>query len=88
MPMAQRKERVDELFRTAFPENAEEMLATAAVVELVRLGTVSVGKAAEVLEMNREDFDQILADHGVPTLDVTSAEVRREADDWLKERGT
>lgn len=87
MAQAQRKERVAELFRVAYPENPDDMFATAAVVELVRMGNISAGKAAEVLEMNRDEFEAILAEHGIPSLDVTMEEVRRESEWFRTHRG-
>lgn len=67
-----------EFLRLTYHERAEEMLAQAAAVELVRMGAVSGRRAADLLEMSWPDFDQVLAQHDVPTLDITLEELHQE----------
>lgn len=53
----------------------------ALVVELFRRGRVSIGKACELLNVNRETFAQRLADLGIPYFLIDKT-------DWATERST
>lgn len=59
-----------------YQDRAEEMLAEAAAVELVRMGALSGKRAAELLDMSWPEFDEVLARHDVPTLDITLEELQ------------
>lgn len=56
---------------------AREMI----VLELYRRGTLSSGKAAEMLEMPRQDFIRHASKLGIPHIDMTS-------DEWEAEKAT
>ena len=56
-------------------EAAREMI----VLELYRRGTISSGKAAELLRMSRHDFIQHASRLGIPHFDMTG-------DEWAAER--
>jgi len=56
---------------------AREMI----VLELYRRGTLSSGKAAEMLEMPRLDFIRHASKLGIPHIDMTS-------DEWEAEKAT
>ena len=47
-------------------------------VEQVRLQRIGVGKGAEVAEMPRAAFMQLLGEHGVPVIDYPVEELREE----------
>jgi len=56
-------------------EAAREEVKRLTVVELVRKHVISAGKGAEMLGMNRWDFEALLAAHDVPSLDVSAEEL-------------
>ena len=53
----------------------------ALVVELFRRGRMSIGKACELLKVNRETFAKRLVDLGIPYFLIDKA-------DWATERST
>lgn len=59
-------------------EAAREEVKRLTVVELVRKHVVSAGKGAELLDMNRWDFEDLLAAHDVPSLDISPEELDRD----------
>lgn len=53
------------------------------VLDLVKKGKLSSGKAAEILGMTRWDFMELMSDYDVPMVNFPPEELRRQA----KERG-
>jgi len=51
------------------------------VLELYRQGEVSSGKAAELLSMERGEFIRYASARGIPYLQLSSEELRREVED-------
>ena len=51
------------------------------VLELYRQGEVSSGKAAELLGMERGEFIRYAAARGIPYLQLSGEELRREVED-------
>ena len=49
-----------------------------AVLELVRTGKLSSGKAAEVLGMTRWDFMELMSDQNIPMADFPEDELERQ----------
>ena len=60
------------------PAQAAAYLKQLALIDLVRRGEISSGKAAEVLGMPRWDFLRVLAEHKVPYLDLSEEELRQD----------
>lgn len=59
------------------------------VVELYRRGTISRGKAAELLDMTLRDFLEYASDLGIPYIDMTDEEwaaERSRIDAWVAGR--
>jgi predicted HTH domain antitoxin len=56
------------------PRKAREMI----VLELFREGEISSGKAAEILDLSRTEMLALLADRGIPLIDMTAAELQAE----------
>ena len=48
--------------------------------ELFREGQISAGKAAEILEITKGQFISLLAQHGIPYLDLTAEELEQDMD--------
>ena len=61
-----RQEGVVDFFREHYHEDADRVLAEAAVVDLVRRQEISAQKAAEILGMHLTDFVSLMAMRGVP----------------------
>lgn len=57
------------------PEGLEESLKKMIVLELVRKGRLSSGKAAELLGMSRWEFMDLMTEYNVPMTDLTSEEL-------------
>ena len=53
---------------------------TAVVLELLRKGAISQGRAAEVLEINRYVLFDLMATHEIPAIQLTEQELGQEAD--------
>lgn len=51
------------------------------VLELYRQGEVSSGRAAELLDMQRVDFIRYASARGIPYLQLSGEELRREIED-------
>lgn len=49
-----------------------------AVLELVRTGKLSSGKAAEILGMTRWDFMDLMSEYDVPTANFSEEELERQ----------
>jgi predicted HTH domain antitoxin len=58
---------------------AQQAITKLTVVALVRSHVISVGKGAELAGMDRWDFDALLAEHGVPSLELEADEVSDQA---------
>ena len=51
------------------------------VLELFRQGEVSSGTAAQLLGMRRDEFIRYASERGIPYLQLTPEELRREVED-------
>ena len=62
-----------------FDENElETSLRKWAVLELVRVGKLSAGKAAEILGMTRWEFMELMSDYDVPMADFPAEELEKQ----------
>lgn len=52
----------------------------AIVVELLREGKISQGKAAELLEISRGDLFDLMAKHDIPMADFPPEELKRQVE--------
>lgn len=68
-------------------DEVELKMKQAAVLELLRRKKVSQGKAAELLEMNRWDFYQLMAEHNIPMVDLSSEELAEGATNLQRATG-
>jgi predicted HTH domain antitoxin len=50
----------------------------AVVLELLREGKISQGKAAELLEISRNNLFDLMAKHDIPVMDMTEEELKEE----------
>lgn len=50
----------------------------AVVLELLREGKISQGKAAELLEIDRHSLFDLMAKHDIPVIDMTEEELKEE----------
>ena len=50
----------------------------AVVLELLREGKISQGKASELLEIGRHDLFDLMAKHDIPVIDMTEKELKEE----------
>lgn len=73
----QREEVVD-FFRKQFKDQAEAEMAEAAVLDLVRRGVISSGKAAELLGVSRWAMPDIMNRHKIPAFDLLPGETMEE----------
>ncbi len=48
------------------------------VIELLRKGVISQGKASELLEINRYDFLNLMTKYNIPAIDMTDKELEQE----------
>ena len=53
-------------------QKATKEATRATVLDLVRTGKISVGKGAELLNLSRHDFLDLMNDHHVPAIDYSS----------------
>ena len=67
---------LEELHRPA-KEAARELI----VLELYRQGELSGGRAAQLLGMRRDEFIRHASDRGIPYLQLSGEELRREIED-------
>ena len=51
------------------------------VLELYRQGELSSGKAAQLLGMRRDEFIRHASERGIPYLQLTAEDLRREVED-------
>ena len=68
----------DEIVELFGENELEASLRKWAVLELVRAGKLSSGKAAEVLEMTRWEFMELMSDYDVPMADFPEEELERQ----------
>ena len=50
----------------------------ATVMELLRKGKISQGKAAELLDISRHDLFDLMAKYDIPAIEMTREELKRE----------
>ncbi|MBM4322831.1 MAG: hypothetical protein FJ115_04645 [Deltaproteobacteria bacterium] len=50
----------------------------AAVMELLRKGKISQGKAAELLDVSRYDLFDLMAKHDIPAIEMTRERLKKE----------
>jgi predicted HTH domain antitoxin len=55
------------------------------VLDRVRTGRISIGKAAELASMNRWDFMRVMGEHEIPVINYPPEDLARELGD-LKSR--
>ena len=67
---------LEELHRPA-KQTARELI----VLELYREGELSSGRAAQLLGMKREEFIRHASDRGIPYLQLSVEDLRREIED-------
>jgi predicted HTH domain antitoxin len=48
------------------------------ILDLVRRGRISVGKGAELVGLDRWQFTEVMAEHGVPMLAYPASDLDRE----------
>jgi predicted HTH domain antitoxin len=60
--------------------DASKHLAELAFVELFRRGEVSSGWAAEQLKISKDDFLELLSEHGVSYIDMSEDELRQQVE--------
>jgi len=58
----------------------------AAVMELLRKGKISQGKAAELLEISRHDLFDFMAKFDIPVIEMTKEELKKELSKGLFEK--
>ena len=73
----------DEVVKLYGEKELESSVKELIVLELVRKGKLSSGKAAEILEMTKWDFMELMSSHDVPMANFPTDELERQA----KERG-
>lgn len=61
-----RQDDVVDFFRDTYKDKADQVMAEAAMIELVRQHEVSVSKGAALLGLYVGDFVDLMARHGVP----------------------
>ncbi|MBI4330558.1 MAG: UPF0175 family protein [Chloroflexi bacterium] len=72
--------------RSARDKGALKKGKEAMVLELLRKGQVSQGKAAELLEIDRWALGDLMAKHDVPMANFPPEELRRQREDAEKRR--
>ncbi|MBI3193746.1 MAG: UPF0175 family protein [Ignavibacteriae bacterium] len=66
--------------------NLTNVLARLSVVELVRMGKVSVGKACELLGISYTEGMTMLSHHDVSTVNFSVEELNNQVADWNNNR--
>ena len=64
-----------------------DRMCEALIMELLRRGVVSQGRAAELLDISRWDLYEVMGRYLVPAIDLTPEEVRRELGHEVKPSG-
>ena len=67
---------------------AQRKAQEAFVMELLRLGEISAGRAARLLGVNRSELSRLMSEYDVSTFDETMTRevLEREVADWLPYR--
>lgn len=65
-------------------KTAERKITQAVVLELLREGKITSGKAAEFLNMSRWDFMKLMSEHNIPMADFNSGELESQIRDFKK----
>ena len=73
----------DELLGTLREQDLAVKAKEALVMELLREHQISQGKAAHLLEMNRDDLFSLMAKYQIPFIDLTEAELDEELNKQL-----
>ncbi len=68
----------DEIVELFSGKELEASVRKWAVLELVRAGKLSSGKAAEILGMTRWEFMDLMSDYDVPMADFSEEELERQ----------
>ena len=68
----------DEIVELFGENELEASLRKWAVLELLRAGKLSSGKAAEILGMTRWEFMELMSDYDVPMADFPEEELERQ----------
>ena len=67
-------------FLASTPSEAAARLRELALIDLVRCGEVSSAWAAEQLGTSQDEFRRLLAEHGVPSIDLSAEELRLQVE--------
>lgn len=73
-----RKDELVEFFRDEFHEHAADVMAEAAVIELLRIGKITAGKGAHLLGLSRSEFEEVLTKHEFPSFELLPDETMAE----------
>lgn len=71
-------QRISEFFEQTYADKAEDVFLQSAVLEQVRTGALSSGRAAKLLGLDRWQFSELLAEHDVPSTDLTPEELESD----------
>ena len=74
------EELLDLVAPSAGTHDAAARLSELAVIELFREGRLSTGRAARLLGLTSAAFVDLLGEHGVPYLDDSEEELRRQVE--------
>jgi predicted HTH domain antitoxin len=66
-------------------KQAPQMIKEALLMELVRLGRISSGKAAELLGVSRWDIYDVMARYEVPAIQLSPEELKKELRPWKEQ---
>ncbi|MGE0487762.1 MAG: UPF0175 family protein [Vulcanimicrobiota bacterium] len=74
----------DEILRLAGKGDSElpSYISALVVLDLFRQRSISAGKAAEVLGLDRQGFMDIADEHGIPLVNLTGSEAAEEWEAW------
>ncbi len=67
-------------------EDILKKVKEAYVLELLRKGKISQGKATEALEISRHDLFELMDKHGIPVIDMTEKELKEELSKEITKR--
>jgi predicted HTH domain antitoxin len=73
-----KRDEVVKFFQEEFHDEASETMAEAAVMDLVRRGIISSGKAAELLGVSRWDMPDLMNKHKVPAFELLPGETMED----------
>ncbi len=62
--------------------NLRNVLARLSVVELVRIGKLSIGKASELLGISYSEGLSLMSHYDVPTSNFSAEELKNQVADW------